>query len=91
MIPTTVVGSQSLWLEITVMSDNSFSGNTSGVGMRSVRVERRTVWCGVKWSERKLEWIETKKKKKKLTYHERQTDCMYSTEWGYFVWSWQKV
>lgn len=36
MMTTMVVGSQSLWLEIPDMvSVNSFSGKTSGVGMRS--------------------------------------------------------
>lgn len=37
--PTIVVGTQSFWLAVSViLSDSSFSGNTSGVGIRSTNV-----------------------------------------------------
>lgn len=41
IMPTTVVGIQSRWLEIiAILSDNSFSGNTSGVGIRSTKRQK---------------------------------------------------
>lgn len=41
MRPTIVVDSQSFWLAVSVtLSVSSFSGNTSGVGIRSKNVQR---------------------------------------------------
>lgn len=44
-MPTIVVGIQSFWLEMMAMLlDNSFSGNTSGVGIRSkIEIQFRVV------------------------------------------------